>query len=288
MSSVRTYLLAPNFSFPRNGPIAIGNIIADPFKPQRVLTSPDPHEPAPVIETIVDSDYSNSRDGTRGLEAGIWAHFLQTLGFNLGGQCEKGIISEHTMHSLETSYLKCDPSDEEIRKRVQAPRVQSVIKSGIWGPQPVYMISGVKIAKGFSASKEVAASRGGDAGVSVPVSAEVSLGADVKAFMRNTEREAFRAEGDRVYAYQLLKVAEKGWWRRRRREKKIVTVEDYYPKAAYLNDGSEGEDEEELAGMEAAPASLGDFPEEDREQLSLKLAEIQEGQERCLCVSFNE
>lgn len=186
------------------------------------------------------------------------------------------------MDAIETSYLKYDPSDEELSERVTAPRVRGTIKSGIFGSQPVYMISGVKVAKGFSASKEVAANRGANVGASVPVSAEVSLGADVKVSTRNTQREAFHAEGDRVFAYQLMKITEKGW------KKKSLMIDDYYPKAAFLSNDSEEEDDEQLGGMEAAPANAADLPEENSEQLSLKVFEIQDGEGKCVCISFYE
>lgn len=279
MSPTKTYLLAPTFQFLPHGPISIGNIIADPFKPHRVLTSADP---VPAIETVRDADYAHRRDGSHGLEASVWAHFLQTVGVDLSAQYEQGVATEHTMECLETSYLKFEPGEEEIQKRVQDPRVQTVMKSGILRPQPVYMISGVKIAKGFSASREVAARKSGKVGVSVPISAEASVGTDSTAFKSSAEREAFRAEGDRVYAYQLLKIANRGW------RKKVMQVEDYYPKAAFLSNDSDGEDEDQLGPMNAAPASVADLSEENRERMSLTMVEIQEGQERCMCISFNE
>jgi hypothetical protein len=185
------------------------------------------------------------------------------------------------MDAIETSFLKSVPSDEEISERVKAPRVRNAIKSGIFGSQPLYMISGVKIARGLSTSKEVTANQGANVGGSMPISAEVSLGADVKVSTRNTEREAFRAEGDRVFAYQLVKIAEKGW------KKKTVTVDDYYPKAAYLNNDSEDEDDGQPGEMEAAPTNLADLPKENNQQLSLKVAEVHESEGKCICISFN-
>ncbi len=282
MSSVKTYLLAPSFSFPPHGPIAIGNIIADPFRPRRVLTSLDPNQPKPAIETVVDPDYIISRDGGHGVEVGVWAQFLQTVGINLGGQYEKGVITDYKMDAIETSYLKSDPTDEEVNKRVKAPRVQIAIKSGLFGYQPVYMISGVKVARGLIASKEVAANRGGNLGGSLPLSGEVSLGSDVKISTRNTEREVFRVEGDRVFAYQLMKIAQKGW------KEKTVTIDDFYPKAAFLGIDSEDQDDEQLGEMKAAPTNAADLPEENREQLSLKMTEVQEGEGKCVCISFDD
>ena len=141
------------------------------------------------------------------------------------------------------------------------------------------MISGVKVAR---KSKEVAANRGGNVGGSAPVSGDVSLGADVKIPNRNTEREVFRVEGDRVFAYQLMKIAEKGW------KEKIVTIDGSYPKAAFLNDDSEDGEDEQLGDMEAVPANAADLPEENREQLSLKVTEIQETEGKRIYISFSD
>ena len=126
------------------------------------------------------------------------------------------------------------------------------------------MISGVKVAKGLIASKEVAANRGGNVGASVPLSGEVSLGANVKVSTRNTEGEVFRVEGDRVFACEPMKIAQEGW------KEKTGRVDDFYPKAAFLSIDSEDQDDEQLGEMKAAPAYAADLPEENREQLSFE------------------
>ena len=58
MARQPTYLLAPNFHFkPGTGPIVLGNIIADPLRPHRALTTVDAaivKATYPRIETITD------------------------------------------------------------------------------------------------------------------------------------------------------------------------------------------------------------------------------------------
>lgn len=282
MALVKTYLLAPNFNFRPDGPIAIGNIIAHPLRPKRVLTSFDPSKPKPVIETAIDYDYVTNRTRGRGVELGVWAQFLQTVGGKVGVKSDKDVSTEYKIDRMETSYLKVEPTDEEIAERVKAPRVQNAIRSGTFRSQPVFMITGVKIAKGFAASHERASNRGCSMGTSVPISAEISVGADVNLSAQSSEREAFRAGDDIVFAYQLMKIVQKGW------KEKTVSFDDYYPNAAYLNNDSEEEAEEKQGEMMAIPITAVDLSEVVGQEAPLHKAEIQDGQSTCLCISFKE
>ncbi|KAI9833798.1 MAG: hypothetical protein M1819_003533 [Sarea resinae] len=278
MALVKTYLLAPNFNFRPDGPIALGNIIANPFRPQRILTAPGPSAPRPEIESITEYDYQISRGSGRDVQLGVWATFLQTVGGNVGLKNSHDLLTEFTMDSMETRYLKHEPSEQEISERVRAPRVRNVITSGTFRSQPVYMITGVKIAKGLRTSKERSSNRGGDVGATVPVSAEVSVGAGIDLSTRKSERDAFRAGDDVVFAYQLMKITEKGW-----REKNLV-VDDYYPKAAYLSEDFEEEkDEDEV--MVACPLTVADLREIDGEEVAVRGLESQDADGECLCIA---
>ena len=90
----------------------------------------------------------------------------------------------------------------------------------------------------------------------MPISTKVSLKTDIRVSTRNTEREAFCAEGDRVFTYQLIKIAERKW-------KKIVTINDFYPKAAYLNNDSKDKDDKQVSKIKASSVNAADLLGED-------------------------
>ncbi|KAL7950668.1 hypothetical protein V8C42DRAFT_307201 [Trichoderma barbatum] len=50
--ALETYILAPNFAFGPDGPIRIGNIIADPFYPTKFLSRPANFPPTPTSSTL--------------------------------------------------------------------------------------------------------------------------------------------------------------------------------------------------------------------------------------------
>lgn len=291
MSQQPTYLLAPQFIFkPETGPIALGSLIADPFRPHRVLTSID--EPAltseyPRVEKVPEYDSKFSRDSSRNASFGVWAQFLQTASAKIHASHSTDALAQFTMDALETVYFVTDPMQEEIAARIKVPRVQAAIKSGqlLGRRQPVYMVTGLKIAKNFSVVKERGVHREGGIGAGVPIptpAGDIGIGADLEGGVSKRERDEWRAGVDIVFAYQLLKIEVKGW------KDKTVHFEEFRHKAAYLsNDNSEDEDgdQEEPVEITSRKASAADFTEADQE-FEVSVVEVGEEEGKCLCVSF--
>ena len=113
MAQQPTYLLAPNFTFkPYTGPIALGSLIADPFRPHRVLTAVDPVALAaryPGVENVTEYAHIMARGAGHDISVAIWALFLQTVGSRLSGKRAAHIATEYTMDSLVTEYFVGDP-----------------------------------------------------------------------------------------------------------------------------------------------------------------------------------
>lgn len=147
------------------------------------------------------------------------------------------------MDSLETEYFVSDPDQAEIEARVAEPRVRAVMAaSGIGFRQPVYMITGIRIAKGFSASTESGKRNavGVEAGFPIPTPAgDITAGASVSGGAEVTARDSWKAGEDIVVAYQLLKIELKGWRTKR------LTFDEFRSKAAYLNMDDESDDDDE-------------------------------------------
>src|SRR4051794_30113361 len=158
MAGNLTYLLAPNFTFKPGGPIALGSIVANPFRPHRVLTAVDAAALAkdyPRVERFVEHESKLSRDTSQEGSLAMWAQFLGTVGFSAAGERNSTVSSEHAMDTLETRYFVEDPGHDEIVGRITVPRVQAVMKAGGFGrSHPVYMVTGLKIATGFSTVRE--------------------------------------------------------------------------------------------------------------------------------------
>ncbi|KAB2573014.1 hypothetical protein DBV05_g8307 [Lasiodiplodia theobromae] len=277
MALVKTYLLAPNFNFRPDGPIALGNIIADPFQPHRVLTKANTGTAQTEVETVFEDDFVTHRGAGQGVSVSVWAQFLANVGINLGTDFSKETNTEYNMTSLKTTYFKSEPSEQELHQRVNVPRVRNVLQSGHIRSCPVYMVSGIKIAENFEMATKRSVHKGINAGASAPVAEGVSLGGNVELTRDQSQRDSFRARQDVVFAYQLLEIRLKGW------KEKTLETKEFRSKAAFLGDKDEKEPEIEV---EVADATANSFSALDRKDISPKAVEVSDGEEACVCISF--
>lgn len=276
--ALKTYLLAPNFTLEPDGPIRIGNIVADPFCPTKPLSTP---LKPPITAIHTNFECSFSRDNNKSLHGSVWAQFLQTANANISGGVSRATLSEYTIDSLETIRIKEDPSDEEAAERVKESKVQAAIKAGLSGAAPVYMITGLKVAKGFRLNKSVTSTREANIGASFPITAEVGAGTDISALRAKVTSESSRSGNDIIFAYQLHVIARKGWWHKR------VEIDVYAPKSAFLNNEERAVKEEEVTAKSTTHLRLLEVAEEN-EHDSVKTLEALDGDEACICIAFEE
>lgn len=289
MALVKTYLLAPNFTFKPGGPIALGNILANPLRPHRVLSALDPNASfKPEVEIVLDYDYKTTRGKGHGAKLSLWAQFLQTVSAKISAEKDVDALSKYTIDCLETRYFKVGPSVDEVAARLNVPRVQAALRSSIFNllgtSRPLYIITGLKIAKGFSMSIERRMRHADSMEAAMPITENISVGGNVEVQSRSTEGVEFRSGGDIVFAYEVMKITVKG-----KGEGMSAEITDYYPKAAFL--GREKDDEEEsieeqfvIEGLSAVTAA--DFAEIDKD-VPLNINETDDG-EICILLSGKE
>jgi hypothetical protein len=240
MSSVQnpTYLLAPNWTY-RPHMITLGTIVADPFRPHRSLSKPSPAVPSSAIETVTENNWRLSVETARGLTLSVWAQFLQNINVKLAAAREKVKAGHFTMDNLETNYLTDDPEIEEIAKRCSEQKVKDYMTRGLLS-KPVYMVTGVKIAKGFSLQGSASVTHEFSGEVASSVTPETSVGFGGGVTSRETVEDGFESTGDIVFAYQLLRIKPKGWGK-----DKTYGATDYQPAAALL--ATEDDSDESVA-----------------------------------------
>ncbi|GAQ42971.1 hypothetical protein AtubIFM56815_008499 [Aspergillus tubingensis] len=290
MAQQPTYILSPNFHFkPGTGPIGLGNIISHPLRPHRALTTVDAttlEKVYPRIERFTDHERSIERGDSRDVSMSLWAEFLQTVSGKLSGGRGSDVRSNYRMDQLETEYFVTDPPLEEIQARLKSPRVQAVTKAGrIPGLRnPVYMVTGLMIAKGFTAIMENNKRHNGEieVGGNIPSPGfQVGAGANLAKSTSTEESDTWRAGEDILFAYQLLKIEVKGWKGNR------VKYDELRHKAAYLSKDDEDETDEDDDAVEeiiigsADPGTLSS----DHDQGSMTVTEIGEGDSRVNCIS---
>ncbi|KAJ5174595.1 uncharacterized protein N7482_000472 [Penicillium canariense] len=183
-------------------------------------------------------------------------------------------------------YFVTDPALEEIQARLNTPRVQAVTRaSRIPGFRtPVYMVTGLMIAKGLTVDMENNKRRNGEIEISgnapSPI-AQVGAGVNLAKSTNAEEADNWRAGEDVVFAYQLLKIEVKGW------KGDKVEYDELKHKVAYLNQDDEEETDEEKDGVEVvliSPANT-DTLHSDHDIGHMTVTEVGEGETRFRCIS---
>lgn len=244
MASVKTYILAPNFGYKPSGAIQIGNIIADPLRPGKALSALGP-EAMPPIETITETNHELQDEKGRMFKTGFWGQFLSTVGGDASIERDVKVSKRYDIAELETRSLRDEPcdNDPDLARRLDEPKVRAAIKAGLFGTQPVYLVTEVKNARGLSGRTEHSKKLGGGLGTTVPVTEGRSIGGEMRGEWRDTKVSAFTGgREDIVFAYQLHIIKQKG-------RKKGTKVGVFESEAALLH----GEDD---PGSETSPSDI--------------------------------
>ncbi|KAL7935150.1 hypothetical protein V8C35DRAFT_300846 [Trichoderma chlorosporum] len=253
-----TYLLAPNWTFRSDGPIALGNIIVDPFRPQYPISKLA--EALPKTEIVTENNWRFETDKIRTINVSIWTRLFDQVNLKLGPHRQKTDVVKIAMKSVDTIYFRDEPSIQEIQKIASEPRVRSILNADSLFRSPVYMVTGLKIAKGFQLTHHGSSGQGFTVEASESVAPEVSVGGNVNIEMKTTISDGFEAANDIIFAYQLLIIKPKGWG-----PNMTFRVDDFRHKAALLVDGNSEEDDDDEVEVEFGDATVTD------------LVEIQEG-----------
>lgn len=249
-----SYLLAPNWTFRPNGSIALGNIIANPFRPQHALFKPT--KPPSAIEIATENDWSLTTEKIRSTNISIWASCLDQLNVKFGAKHHKAEKVKFVMKSLDTVYFRDDPTIEEIRQLANEPRIRSILNVDSLFHGPVYMVTGLKIAKGFKLTHSDSSERTFAAKILATAATEVSIGPKAEAEEKTSVSDEFEAVNDIIFAYQLLRIKPKGWGKNT-----TLKTDGFHHKAAFLSDSDE--DDEGEVDVEIDEMTAGVMDKED-------------------------
>lgn len=199
---VPTYVLALNFTYHPNTSICMGDIIEYPDDPTKPLSS----VPGPELKQMTrhfDYDHELSNQSNLSLRGSIWANFLEKASVKIGGGTSDELLIKYTIRRLETIYFTKQPTDEEAAQRVQDKKVRAAINSGLLRKKPVFMITGLKIARGFQLSGNVSSAINANAKFEAPVTPDTGIGANADYSRENKAEGKHRTGHDIIFAYQL-------------------------------------------------------------------------------------
>lgn len=234
-SEVKTYFLAPNWEYPPDGLIQLGSIMADPTNPSSTLNSEALLPPNPRLYPDTKAGWEKTRAELFSVNVGIWATFLQIfgLGGDVSGNKSKDTTGVYKVQTLETKYFV--PSKKYLWECMQDENVKDYI-SNTWFKKSVFMVTGTKIARGFSVETRRVTENGGDGNVGVDLTGAgvpLQVGPKVNVVWKKTDNTGFTGSSDCVFAYQVVKI-------RSKRNDKFL-AEDHNSGALLNNDVEKGE-----------------------------------------------
>lgn len=222
----KTYFATPNFSYAPDGLIKLGQLISDPKTPGMPIC--EPHQPIPEVHPSYFDDWEKERTRAVSGSAGCFAQFLAAalgLGGDLAGNFAKESGTLLKFRRLETFLI--DPGKYVIDS-MEASAVQAHLRQN---PKisSLFMITGVRIARGAECTTKSAHHFGGDAILSADLTAlgvPLSVGPKGSLNTQAVDREAFGASSDFVFAYSLRRISI-------RKKTGQITSEEYTKGAVY-------------------------------------------------------
>jgi len=280
MSVAKTYILAPNFTYHPDTSIRLGDIIQYADEPTKPLNRVPKSELKP---TETHNDYENELGNTDGssLKGGIWATFLEKASAKIGGSTSDQLLAKYTIKRLQTIYFKEQPTDEEAEARILDKKVKAAINAGKLRKNPVFMITGLKIARGFKQTTTASSTREAEAGVEAPITESVGGGADVKYSQEKTTDHKHQTGQDIIFAYQLHIITHKGWLHWFQTD---VSIDLYKTSlaASFLHQDKK----------EADPVEVGATNEmalrKAHEKIKMEAVPAEDGDEDCVCIVFGK
>jgi hypothetical protein len=212
---MKTYLQAPDFDTPPDGPIVLGHILTNPSKPYESINADDRLEvPKGILYQSTKTGLTASAKWDRELKVGIWAQILEgAYGGGIGTKNSKGTDDSLAVNALETSFIwpALAATKQYFKDSLNLPGVREFLQGSRY-KKPVYMVVGLKIArKGASMTSESTSEH--DTKASLMVDGKIAggvpaeVGPQVARKSTHENSTSFEDSDDFVLAYRLRKIA---------------------------------------------------------------------------------
>lgn len=234
-SIIPTYIPAPNWDIPADSEIVVlGRLIKDPKNPESKIPKSSTNPiPLPRVYEGEKTDWQTNLERVRSGKIGIWAKCLQAVGGQLSFTQLQSAAEDHEFNSLETKYFL--PDDEYLAQAVNDAGVQAYFQVCNWR-KPVYLITGIKIAKGSRVTSERSTERSAQAELKVvatTLGAPVEGGPEAAWESKKRRRISYAGSTDYIFAYRLMRMKPK----RRGQE----SVNESYVKGAVFDKEERGD-----------------------------------------------
>ncbi|KAL5319283.1 hypothetical protein ACEPPN_012333 [Leptodophora sp. 'Broadleaf-Isolate-01'] len=254
----KTYFLVPTRDTPPTGPIFLGSIIKSPRSPELSVN----RKKSPLLSALevdVTRLFDSSRQLTRNGKGktGVWVEFLGGMGIgaDISGNWDNIEQSTYKFDELITKTIS--PSLAEISAIFNEQEVQQCLKDSRFRDN-LYMITGIKIARGADVAVSKIRSRGGNLNFGIdttPFGVPIKIGPDIEISKEVGQSFEEKHTEDFVFAYRLREI---------RYRRKVVEDQKEYRKGDLMGAGPRKQDghigEGEMRGEEGK--SLGEVDAE--------------------------
>ncbi|KAF7503134.1 hypothetical protein GJ744_004276 [Endocarpon pusillum] len=163
------YLRAPDLEFRLNGPIKIGNVITDMSLPQDPITFLDP-----LPKIIPGSGYSKGKTESEhhaSINVGISAKVYEFFGGQAEAKSSSSLKTIYAFDKLSAWYLEKNPTAADAKKfHDKDDEFKNALRKG-----PVYIVTGLKIAKALRYSNQRASENKAALSGGVHITREVTV-----------------------------------------------------------------------------------------------------------------
>lgn len=205
MGKRKIYLRPPSPDYAPNKAIRLGHIWLDPRDPGSLIGPPLPFPDSLDVNFTWKTDYATSTGHESTTMVGVWTEFLQFLGIVANASVEWGSSKDHDFSCPLMETHSIEPSPQYIRASLEASEYPGIRKG-----ERLYMITGVKIARGGTEAIRREARRALEAQVGADATAAtgfpISFGPKFGMSRSEYAGESFGNSADFVFAYRLREI----------------------------------------------------------------------------------
>ncbi|RFU80268.1 hypothetical protein TARUN_1944 [Trichoderma arundinaceum] len=274
----KTWFFPPSFDLLPDGEVSLGSIIPHPNRPTLSLASLSSHPEIilPEIRTLTEADHNHSRSNGTSLAAEV---FLKLVSLALEvGNVNVSRFTKTTFGSvdLETRVFSSGLSEDVLKAIMGLSQVKKHMNGGMLGKRPIYIISGLRVAKGsFQVTSESKSSTSTLTRVSTSTGTgplSLASGSNVTNNREQGKQDSFKTAPGIVFAYRLHVI--------RSKRDGEVEAELFSHRTAFLTGEAGDEESEEELEYRGVTA---DVLQDDMEiEPNFEKHSIADGQESCI------
>ncbi|KAJ4113131.1 hypothetical protein NW760_014224 [Fusarium oxysporum] len=203
---MKSWFLAPDFTFTPDGPLQLGAVIPHPSRPTQTLASPRTDAiTLPEVQTLIEANHSHSNDVTRTAGVNLFVKFVELASASIGYETSRRNALEYGTVDHEVRSLVAPFTKEFLQSIVDTEAVKEHIDSGLLGKRTVYFVSGLRVTNfPFTVTKEKGSGHNTSLSASGPAGpVPVEVGGGISGGRESSKTDSYETAPGIIFAYRL-------------------------------------------------------------------------------------